>query len=374
MDLISIFRIALKRWKIVVPVLLLTVAAAARLYTDQSTSYSVAGTQLLMSGRGSQDGQAENAVGVATDLLDDLLLQPAVRQQLTDDGLSGNYEVEVSPTGRTARLDVFGISPEQAVATADALVALAPEMLSETLGSRAADRLAVEQATAAGAENATQEADGSFRYSTVIVVGTSRPDVNTPFPAGLGTVRLMTVITGSTPFRLQFQEANPTATFEVDRNIRESPILQIVAGAPTPEEAITAHRWVVRALGDELDQLQADASVEADRRTQWWTLVEAAYPMPTATSRVRPAAAATVLGTGLAIGLATVVEAVAADRRRRREPPATGEPEQVSTPAIDPEEPQNSNLTAASAETGEAENGSGQRAPTRRSKTRASAS
>jgi hypothetical protein len=121
----------------------------------------------------------------------------------------------------------------------------------------------------------------------------------------------------SLPFLVEVGENSSDATFEVTANVREAPLMDIRVWAPSPDTAMEVHQFIVGELRTELDGLQADALIDPVGRTQMQTLVEAAFPVATATSQVRPVAAVVVLGSGLALGLATLAEAIAADRRRR---------------------------------------------------------
>jgi hypothetical protein len=321
---------------IVVPILLVTLVAAGMIYTDRSTNYWVSGTQLLVAGRGQALETAEEVAGVGADLLDDLLMQPPVLRQLTADGLSTDFALELSETGTTLGLVVVGDSAEQAVDTATRLVELAPELLAESLGDRA-ELITVEQATAGSPDDAEAVGDGTFRYSTVIVVAPAARVTLNPFPPNIATLRSLVAVAESLPFLVEVGETGADATFEVTANVREAPLMDIRVWAPSPDRAMEVHQFIVGELRTELDGLQADALIEAEGRTQMQTLVEAAFPVATPTSQVRPVAAVVVLGSGLAIGLATLTEAIAADRRRRgvkgrgRDPlPTTdGEPDEA---------------------------------------------
>lgn len=312
---------------IIVPILVLTLAVAAKIYTDRSTTYWATGTELLVAGRGqtSAADQAE-AVNVGLDLLGDLWAQPSILRELTADGLSDTFDVSLSETGTTLQLEVVGTSAEQAVATAERLVELAPELLAESLGERDAEPLTVEQAVAGSPEDAEPVGDGTFRYSTVVVVGTTPRTTLNPFPASLATIRSLVTIANSIPFQAAVAQAIPGTTFEVESNVREAPLLSITAWAPTDDGALDAHQFIVETLRAELDALQASAAIDSDARTQMQTLVPATFAVPTPTSKVRPVAAVVVLGSGLAIGLATLVEAIAAERRRRRDGEGNSEP------------------------------------------------
>jgi hypothetical protein len=301
---------------IVVPILLVTLVWAGVIYTDRSTNYSVSGTELLVAGRGQALEAAEEVAGVGADLLDDLLMQPPVLRQLTSDGLSTDFALELSETGTTLGLEVVGDSAEQAVDTAARLVELAPELLAESLGDRA-ELITVEQATAGSPDDAEAVGDGTFRYSTVIVVAPAARVTLNPFPANIATLRSLVAVAESLPFLVEVGETSTDATFEVTANVREAPLMDITVWAPSPDTVMEVHQFIVGELRTELDGLQADALIDPDGRTQMQTLVEAAFPVATPTSQVRPVAAVVVLGSGLALGLATLAEAIAADRRRR---------------------------------------------------------
>lgn len=317
LDVVSIFRIVRARWKIVVPILLVTVFAAARIYTDKSTQYGVTGTQLLVAGRGQPAADAEQVAGVGTELLQELLADDSMLEQLTEEGLSDEFEIEPTTGGSTLNLDVVGESPEQAVETAARLIELAPGLLEEALDVEQGS-VAVTEAAPGGPETATEEA-GGYLYSTVVVVGTSARVTLNPFPASLGTVRSLVEVAESLPFLMNVAETGADASFEVSGNVREAPLIEITVRSRHPDEAVGLHQFIVAELRAQLDALQAGALIDPDARTQLLTLVDAAYPVSTPTSQLRPVAAVIVLGSGFALGLATVIEAIAADRRRRRD-------------------------------------------------------
>jgi hypothetical protein len=331
LDLATIIRIARRRWKIVLPILLLTLGVAAKIYTDKSTNYWVTGTELLVAGRG-QSGDPEYTAGVAAALIDDLLGQPSIQRQLLADGLSDSYTLDLSETGTTLELEIIGESPEQAVDTAARLIDIAPGLLEESLGERAAQTVAIELATAASPEDATAVGDGTYRYSTVVVVGNAQRVTVNPFPPSLATVRSLSAVAESLPFLLEVGQISSEATFEVSSEVREAPMIDITVWASTPEEALQVHEFIVDELHRQLDEFQASSQIEAPARTQMLPLVDASYAVPTPTSRVRPMAAVVVLGSGLAIGLATVAEALAADRRRRRRREEWSVPDRDSAP------------------------------------------
>ena len=196
-----------------------------------------------------------------------------------------------------------------------------------------AGSVTVEQATTGSPDDAEEVGDGTYRYSTVIVVGPAARVTLNPFPASLATVRSLVAVAESLPFLVEVSEAGADATFEVTGNVRETPLMDISVSAASPDEAIESHEIIVGELQDELDDLQAGALIDAEARTQMLPLVEATYPIATATSQVRPVAAIVVLGSGLAVGLATLLEAFAADRRRRRA--MTPDPEGLRRPGRD---------------------------------------
>ena len=276
-----------------------------------------------------QTDQVEVAA-VGADLLDDLLTQPSTLRQLTADGLSETFTLSLSEAGTTLRLEVIGDSAQQAVDTAARIVELAPGLLEESLGERSAESIAVEQAVVGSPEDATQADDGTYRYSTVIVVSAVPRGVNNPFPASLATVRSLEALARSIPFRIDVSQMSAGATFEVRGDVRETPLVDITVWAPTPEAALEAHQFIVARLRAELDALQASGDVAPESRTQMRTLVEASQVVATPTSQIRPVAVVVILGTGLAIALATVVEAIAADRRRRRSVGGGRQPGQVA--------------------------------------------
>jgi hypothetical protein len=203
-------------------------AAAGKLYTDKSESYAVAGTELLVAGRGQVTAADQvDLAGVGAALLDELLTGPSILRQLASDGLSDTFDLTLSETGTTLAVEVIGDSPEQAVDTVERLVDLAPELLEESLGERAAQSLSVEQAIVGSPEDASAVRDGTYRYASVIVVGTAPRSTLNPVPASLAAVRSLLTVASSPSCATKVGAASRDATFAVTNNVREAPLISI---------------------------------------------------------------------------------------------------------------------------------------------------
>ena len=312
MDLLSLFQLTIRRWVVVVPVLLITFISLIWLATHRGTDYSMEGSYLLVASEVIDPVESGLDPLVVADVLDDLLSQQSVRSDLAAQGLSTTYTVDVGESG-TLLLTVTADDPRVVVDTANALLEMMPELLEESFGE-AATTITAQPVTTPLPQDVT-ESDGTYSLSTSIVVSPVSADSGNPFPASLATVLSLVRTATATAFETQIAAVAPDATFQVGNTVREAPLVDVVVTAPSATEATTAFAAVRQGVEQELDRLQDSARVNPQFRTVFTTIYETA-PEATPSSLVRPAAGIVILGAGVAVGLATLVESFAVGLRR----------------------------------------------------------
>lgn len=315
MDLFSLLRLTIRRWVIVVPVLVITLLALFWLVANRGADYMMRGSYMLVATETLDPTISQLDPMVAADVLDDLLLQPSVRRQLADEGLSPDYTVTIGETGTSLRLAVSGLNELVVLGTADRLIELAPTLLEQSFGESAAT-IDARPLTEPELDDVTSSGEGGFGVATSIVVAAVPPDSGNPFPATLATVQSLITISDSTDFEDSVATAVPDATFAVTNTNRDAPLIDMTVEAPSGEAARGGYEFVRNELMAQLDQLQDQASVNGPYRTVFQTIVEPNDATPTPSSLVRPAAGIVILGAGLAVALATLVESLALVRRR----------------------------------------------------------
>lgn len=323
MDLLSIIRITIRRWVVVVPVLLLTLAALVLVTTNRTTDYTMSGSYLLVPG----DVRVPSADPVnpadAADALRSQLLQLSVQQQLVDEGLSGDYDATLSETGASLGVVVRAGDSETALATSARIVELAPDLLTDAFGSTAASTVGARSLTDLGdAANVVAEGEGEAQRFVVrmsILVAKIPAQAGNPFPPNQATVRSIINVATSPSFGRRVAAESGLTDYAVTGGIREAPIIDITVTATSPVAAQNGFGYVRDAVIDGLEELQNKNGVDFDRRTSFVAIVEPGDDdvEVNPSSIIRPAAGIVVLGGGLAVALAALVETVAAFRRHR---------------------------------------------------------
>lgn len=319
-----------RRWIVVVPVLGLVFGVLLALATNRGANYTMRGSYVLVAAETVNPASSQLNPQVATDALDDLLLQPSVFQQIASEGLSTDYSVEVGIFGTSVRLSVTGASTDIVTNTATRLVELAPELLEQTLGTEGGSSFSARALSVLGAENVLS-ADGEFSLSTSIVVSVDPANSTNPFPATFVTVQSLIALVNSVEFEDRVAETAGSAKYTVTNTVREGPIVDITVTAPSASSAVAGYEVVRDELREGLLRLQDESEVAPGYRTVIRTIVEPQAPARTPSSLVRPAVGVVILGVGLAAGLAILAESTSVGRRRRgraaRRPPdesATG--------------------------------------------------
>lgn len=321
MDLLALLRLTLRRWIVVVPVLLLTALAGAWMVTNRSVAYEVKGVELLVS-QTDESGFSPLSAPVAAEVLTDLLEQPSVRSQTAAAGLSDSYTASVSATGAAVRLTVTADTAELATQTAASLIERAPTLLTSGVGEELAQSVTIRPLAEPSTDDAESNSMGEYVTTSSIVI-TENPVVTTnPFPPTAATVSLLLPVASASSLTSEIEGLDPTAAFSATTDMdpqRSVPFFTIDVTASTPDLASEIFDTTLQSMNDELARIQDDSHVPDRIRTLIRPLVPPSAPTEALSSLVRPLAGVVVLGGGLAAALAVLVESIVAGRRLRRQ-------------------------------------------------------
>jgi capsular polysaccharide biosynthesis protein len=315
-DLVEVFRLMLRRWPVVAPILMLTCLLGVLLIVGRADAYTATGLYYLSTDQTSPERETLDPF-VAAESLSELYDRPSVRSDLVAAGLSQDFTTQLSETASVVNLTIRAGSPEQAQASAQRLVELGQTLLTSAFGEDRMASVRIRSLVEPRTTDATGNDDGTYTIETTVVLTAVPTNRSNPFPPTTGTARSLLELAGSDEFKSIVKSVDPTATFLVATSEDGSgPILSVDATARSPQAARQVHGEIVSALQRHLTRLQNQEQVRADIRTSLQTMLEPSAPVLTPTSVVRPLAGVTLLGGALAVGAAILLETVATNRRR----------------------------------------------------------
>ena len=322
MDLVSLLRIMVRWWAVVVPVILLTLVAAVLVNRVADPLYEASGSVLVApptftSSGSSFDGFDVNEVAAAVrqdDALDELRAADELVDYTIDDATDGLIQVIATGTSDTAT-----------ETTADAVAALVVEELmavqeeqevDET--SRVQPRLLTEQAVAQGGTNE----DGAERFvaNVGIVLDESAVEIQNPYSATPPTGRLLQVAVMSADGQQRVSNlASEGIAFDIFQNWQDrAPILDITAYGPSPQGTVQGFEAVTQTLSEVLDERQERAGVPPSQRVLIEVIAAPGGARDVSPPIERSVAVTIALGL-LAAGAAALASESVSNHRRRRQ-------------------------------------------------------
>lgn len=350
MDVIEIARTALRRWYVVLAVLLLTGVAAVAVARTAEVHYEVSGSFLLSAVSAPDAEGADRDVATLTPHVASELVQDSdVRARVGEQGGSDDYTVTVEGDG-LLRVQGAGASEEEAVTTAQLVMAEirsevtrhedeagAPENRRtevEVLSSPTTARLVGGGDVPADGADVGDEAyvaTGSLRFLTPPGAGSN------PYAASLvGTVRVLEEVLQSPIARREIAAAGGDPGYELGMLPADAaPIVNVVTTSTSAEVAERTFGLVEDGLRDELETRQDEVGAP---EASWLNLEPLSVPVgAVVVGGELQRSLIVIIGVGVvaAVSLAVVVEAGASRRRSRHEldaPPTNGKPISASGP------------------------------------------
>lgn len=320
MDLLTLIRVVLRRWYVALPIILASMGAAWWVQSNTPPTYEATGSILLASPEldPSRIPFVVADVGARVSELD----EPEVLQQLAEQDAS--FAVEPVDT-TTLTIRAVGEAPEAAAETVENVVSwLRTEIeASQTASTIPADER-VEVRTLHPVVVPEEQDDGSFRAeATVLFIDPTAGTVN-PYGPTASTGRLLEVSleSDSGVERIEAQAADGIE-YDVDQYSRDAPILTVTVLGHDPGGVIEAFTIIHGELGADLERRQARAEVPSSRRVTTEVIAAPEFVEDVSPPVERSAAVFLAVGGLLAIGLALLVENIAArgsySARRRPE-------------------------------------------------------
>ena len=317
MDVLDIVRTLLRRWMVVVPILVLTAVAAYLLSSRAPEQYTATGQMLVVDAQTGGDPDPTDAA-----VLGELVQSDEVRRAVAEQvGGPAFYEVDTSREGILEIEAVTTDDPARAVRTVQGVL----DALGPTLGAwRPADSLPpgyeerVEVLNIPSEAIAETQRDGSQEFTAR---GSARLVLTSPEREGDElddeTARRLlaaTIERGEVGERIRDAFG---VTIGVDTNDDgESPVVEVTATGGDPQVAQEAVEALMEAAPDAVNELDALPTIAVDQVTQPFMDVSAADIENR--GRLRLVVAVAALGVGAAVALAILVEAVAQARANRR--------------------------------------------------------
>lgn len=316
MDLFELIKVVLRRWKVVVPIGLLTLGAAFYVHSTTPPEYEATG---YLQWEIPEYDRANDPVSANID--------PVALSQ--DIEVSGDASFTVSPLdGQYLTIRAADdTAPDAEAAVNEVIDALGTriESIQEDGGETEQNRIDLRMASPA-VTVATQD-DASAIATAQMFLYSPAANVANPYRPDASTGRLLEVAATGDAGQRRFAElAGTGVAFTVAQESRDAAaLLQVVTMGPDPDKVVGAFYDVVTLLNEDLDERQARAEVPDPRRITLTVLDAPLGATDVSPPVARAVIGVVVLGGLLAIGIAIGVETLATRRRAGDEEPGDAE-------------------------------------------------
>ena len=344
MDVLTLSRILLRRWYVLLPVLAVTAAGTFLMYQSSSPVYSTTGSLLLADPvlQSTDDREGEPATGsdVASPRIIALVMQDAdVQQRILDAGGEADYSVNVGEAG-TLLVSARSASQASAVRTVEVLFdEIRREMdqrqdeaevgdderLTASILSTPGTATAIEAETG---EEASYEARGTLQVLGNL--GQENPYSSTGF-----TFNVLNEVTMAEQQNRLLMEDGEQGSFAMSMD--RAPIIRLTVSATDPDELMTLYADTSERLATELEARQSSIGVPAGDRIRLRELTAPGPVVQQADGLVRPLVTVAGLGLVIAMGVTLLAENVATALARQRRD--SGRPSN-DDPGVGPPDPE----------------------------------
>lgn len=311
MDVLSTVGTVIRRWKVVVPTLVVTVGAALYLAYKSEPAYSASGTLAIVNDSGGE--QAAGAIG--TSLLAEAVEDGRIRKRVAASAGSAEYSAE-SMSDNLLVVTAVATRENEAVRAVATVLEELPSLLASQYDARniASDERATVELVKrpSGAQSVVGDnGDQLFRAEgSAALVLPATVDPSVPRLSSESTYLLLTAIMRGQPFAKAVAESGYRAQFEVetaDMSAEASPLKVTVVGAS--ERDVLSTIDVIRDVADEeLDRLPEVVGYPEVDQSSVRMLVSPTEAQSEGRGLLRSLVVVIVLGAVLATGLALLVE------------------------------------------------------------------
>lgn len=320
MDILDIVRTLLRRWYVVVPVLVATAAFAFVVVRSVDAQYEAAGSFLLTNA--SMMGESGEG-DISLDVMLQMVQWGEVRRRVVEKG--GTAKITTDDTVQEViRVQAEGESEQEAVET----VQLALEELRREVADRQAqagvpaDERGATEVLAAPTSAQERTGDGT-EGSTYVALGLlhlSAPgeQFENPYAAApASTVRILEEVITGPQVQEDLSGAHGPMSYQVTFVPRDAaPILNLTVQSPSPDRSLDAFEAVGERLDKELEARQGQAGVPERAMLTLQPLAEPDGATLLGSEARRPLITVLVVGVVTAVSLAVLVEGLASGSRR----------------------------------------------------------
>ncbi len=314
-----------RRWRIVAPILMVTVLLITVIVGISATTYASDGSLLLVSS--SEEGIAQEiAPEVAVGVLVNTLRQPTTSRSLVGaDNVT--YQTSVDDSGVVVSIQFTGADSVQIAAVAQRVLDAVPGLVQRGLGDRAAESIRITPLSTPSADDVVLVSPGPTAdgvpappqptLSVSLAVLSASTAGSNSLDADTSTARAVVDLVRRPAVALAVDQVAPGASFEANLDERPvSPIVLISIETERADQIGPAFDAMLGAINTELALLQESAGTTTVERTVAIELDPPRAGTQSSTDSLRAALALAVLGLAIA-----ALAAVAADTRVMRARP-----------------------------------------------------
>jgi capsular polysaccharide biosynthesis protein len=334
-DLVAVLRVAMRRWLVTVPVLLIAIGVGVWLERSVDPVYEAAGS-LLVTAQSTDDRPSPG------DVID--LSEVAERVRLGDEArelaaASPSTAVTLEPTSATV-VQIVVEGPDAAAVSAAAddladLVVADVDGVQTDAGIEEDERLTASRTAEIVDPQVDEDDDGETIFISAVGVQLDDPFAarENPLAADLATARIIQVVGQSDRARQLVDAADPqVADYSLElEDFDQAPLVDISVLAPTEADALEGFDTVVAVVDELLDERQATAGVPSFDRVS----VEPLAAPGSADNVSPPVSVGLVVVLALGVVLALVLAVLRENVVARRSTAATDAVRASDTPPTD---------------------------------------
>lgn len=304
LDLVTLALAGMRRWYLVVPLMVVTLAGAYLLNERIPLQLEARGQALLVPVESTESGRVR---GVSLEEVAGELSNLSVQGQLRD----GDTELEVRARGRSIELQLSGTDESSVVEThqrATQWLRDNVEVRQQDAGIPPAERFTLQAPTDA---SPTLAPDGRISMTSVGRLEEPASMQLNPHGSTRETVSLLAAIANGDAARsIVAAELGDDVTYGVTFRSRDAaPVLGVTIVAPNGRDALAGYGVIIELLEDELGSLELRAGVPSNARTVIERIAPPREVVDIGPTMERPVAAVLGLGALLSVGLVVLLEA-----------------------------------------------------------------
>lgn len=325
MDLVSLVKLVLRRWMVVVPILIVALAVAVNVQGSVESVFEAEGSAVIATAAYDQQAVPSDAVEPA-ELAEIVRLSDEVAELA-----AGPPELDITIVPAAANiLQIVVSGDDEAVVTAGVgelveLVIARTQALQQEAGVSNEERIQARPLSEdIEAVAQTSVDDATVEYTAAVGLRFDDPTagIENPYTANRATARLVEVAVQSDASRARVNElTGTTIDYAVTQEeFDQAPILQVMAYGTSEAAAIEGFGNVVETMGELLAQRQDRAGIPPSAQLAVEVVAAPQRARDVSPPIARTAAVTVALGALIALGAAILAENLNTRRELRRRP------------------------------------------------------